>query len=173
LPRQSRADTAGVTGDDRKIVAPDVPFHTRGGEISARGLAVLMNLPSLCWLLVVLLYPVLYAGYLALHEVSLRNLRSGLFPFVGLRNFARLAADDVFWLSLAHTAVFVALVVTLEILIGMGLALVAHDTRVWLSRVTLALILVPWAVPPIVNGLLWSFIFNAQIGYLNRLLYAL
>ena len=38
----------------------------------------------------------------------------------------------------------------------------------WLSRVTRVLILVPWAVPPIVNGLLWSFIFNAQYGYLNR-----
>ena len=43
----------------------------------------------------------------------------------------------------------------------------------WLSRVTRVLMLVPWAVPPIVNGLLWSFIFNAQYGYLNRALSAL
>ena len=46
------------------------------------------------------------------------------------------------------------------------------DERVWISRVTRALILLPWAVPPIANGLLWAFIFNAQYGYLNRTLAA-
>jgi ABC-type sugar transport system permease subunit len=42
-----------------------------------------------------------------------------------------------------------------------------------LSRVTRVLLLVPWGVPPVVNGLLWSFVFNAQYGYLNRALLAL
>jgi multiple sugar transport system permease protein len=51
-------------------------------------------------------------------------------------------------------------------------ALVIDDERVALSRVTRVLLLVPWGVPPVVNGLLWSFIFNAQYGYLNRALLA-
>ena len=53
------------------------------------------------------------------------------------------------------------------------MTLIVNEERVWLSRVTRVLILVPWAVPPIVNGLLWSFILNAQYGYLNRVLSAL
>jgi ABC-type sugar transport system permease subunit len=51
--------------------------------------------------------------------------------------------------------------------------LTISDERVWISRVTRVLILIPWAVPPVVNGLLWSFITNAQYGYLNRALYKL
>jgi len=57
--------------------------------------------------------------------------------------------------------------------IGLAIALIIAERRVCIARVTGALILLPWAVPPVVNGLLWSFIFNAQYGYLNRALSAL
>lgn len=145
----------------------------RGRELSAGRLSVLLNAPSLVCLTLVLAYPVLYAGYLSLHEVSIRQLRTGTFPFVGSANFQRLLQDDVFWLSLRHTFVFVAASVALEVVIALVIALIVDEERVWLSRVTRFLILVPWAVPPVVNGLLWSFIYNAQFGYLNRTLYRL
>src|SRR3984893_15866450 len=132
-----------------------------------------MSLPAVTGLAVVLPYPIGYAGYLSLHEVSLRQLRSGEFPWAGLGNFRRLLEDGVFWLSLRHTVEFVAASVGLEVVIALGIALVIDEERVWISRVTRALILLPWAVPPVVNGLLWSFIFNAQYGYLNRTLHAL
>ena len=145
----------------------------RRGELSAGRLAALMNAPSILCLALVLAYPIVYAGYLSLHEVSLRQLRTGEFPFAGLANFARLVRDDLFWLALEHTLVFVAASVALEVVIALVIALIVNEERVWLSRVTRVLILVPWAVPPIVNGLLWSLILNAQYGYLNRVLSAL
>jgi multiple sugar transport system permease protein len=141
-------------------------------EPSAGALAVLLNLPAGVVLVLVLAWPVLYAGWLSLHEVSLRQLRSGELPFAGLANYARLFGDDVFWLSLRHTVVFVAVAVALEVVIGLAIALVIDDERVALSRLTRVLLLVPWGVPPVVNGLLWSFVFNAQYGYLNRALLA-
>lgn len=133
----------------------------------------MMNLPAGACLLLILAWPVGYAGWLSFHEVNLRHLRSGEYPFAGASNYARLFGDDVFWLALEHTIVFVAVSVALEVVIGLAVALVISDDRVWLSRVTRVLLLVPWGVPPIVNGLLWSFIFNAQYGYLNRTLHAL
>lgn len=142
----------------------------RGGEAPAGRLALILNLPTLVALALVLAYPIGFAGYLSLHEVSIRHLRSGEFPWAGLANFARLFQDEVFWLSLRHTLVFVAASVLLEVLIGLAIALTISDERVWLSRLTRLLILIPWAVPPVVNGLLWSFIANAQYGYLNRAL---
>ena len=145
----------------------------RAGEAPAGRLALILNLPTLVALTCVLAYPIGFAGYLSLHEVSIRQLRSGAFPFVGLANFARLFQDEVFWLSLRHTLVFVAATVTLEVVIGLAVALTISDERVWISRVTRVLILIPWAVPPVVNGLLWSFIANAQYGYLNRALHKL
>jgi multiple sugar transport system permease protein len=119
----------------------------------------------------VLAWPVLYAGWLSLHEVSLRQLRSGELPFAGLANYARLFGDDVFWLALRTPSSSWRLV-ALEVVIGLAIALVIDDERVALSRVTRVLLLVPWGVPPVVNGLLWSFVFNAQYGYLNRALLA-
>jgi ABC-type sugar transport system permease subunit len=135
--------------------------------------ALWMNLPAMACMALVLAYPIAYAGYLSLHEVSLKQLRGGDMPWAGFANFARLLDDDVFWLSLRHTFVFVAVSVALEVVIALLIALVIDDDRVWISRVTRALILLPWAVPPIVNGLLWAFVFNAQYGYLNRTLHAL
>ena len=132
-----------------------------------------MNLPALLCLGLVVAYPVGYAGYLSLHQVSLRQLRTGDFPWAGLANFSRLLDDGVFWLSLRHTAVFVMVAVALEVVIGLAIAFIIAERRVCIARVTGALILLPWAVPPVVNGLLWSFIFNAQYGYLNRALSAL
>jgi len=145
----------------------------RTGEAPAGRLALILNLPTLVALACVLAYPIAFAGYLSFHEVSIRQLRSGEFPFVGSANFVRLFQDEVFWLSLRHTLVFVAATVTLEVAIGLAVALTISDERVWISRVTRVLILIPWAVPPVVNGLLWSFIANAQYGYLNRALHKL
>ena len=145
----------------------------RAREPGAGALALLLNLPASLVLLLVLAWPVLYAGWLSLHEVSLRQLRTGEMPFTGLANYARLFRDDVFWLALQHTLVFVGISVALEVTLGLAVALVIEDERVALARVTRVLLLVPWGVPPVVNGLLWSFIFNAQYGYLNRTLLAL
>ena len=140
-------------------------------EISAPRLALLLNGPALLCLALVLAYPVLYAGFLSFHEVSIRQLRTGELPFAGLANYVRLLHDGVFWLALGNSAIFVAASVALEVVLGLAVALVIDEDRVVLSRVTRLLLLVPWAVPPIVNGLLWSFIFNAQFGYLNRVLH--
>jgi ABC-type sugar transport system permease subunit len=148
-------------------------MRRRGGEAPAGRLALILNLPTLVALALVLAYPICFAGYLSLHEVSVRHLRSGEFPWAGLANFTRLFQDEVFWLSLRHTLVFVAASVILEVVIGLAIALTISDERVWLSRLTRLLILIPWAVPPVVNGLLWSFIANAQYGYLNRTLHKL
>jgi ABC-type sugar transport system permease subunit len=142
-------------------------------EPSAGALAFVLNLPSGLCLLLILAWPVLYAGWLSIHEVSLRQLRTGELPFAGLANYARLLGDEIFWLTLRNTVVFVGASVALEVVIALAVALVIDDERVGLARVTRVLLLVPWGVPPVVNGLLWAFIFNTQYGYLNRALLAL
>jgi len=104
----------------------------RAGEAPAGRLALILNLPTLIVLACVLAYPIAFAGYLSFHEVSIRQLRSGEFPFVGVANFTRLFQDEVFWLSLRHTLVFVAATVTLEVVIGLAVALTISDERVWI-----------------------------------------
>jgi multiple sugar transport system permease protein len=145
----------------------------RRGELSGARLAGLMTAPAMVFLVAVVAYPLLFALFLSFHRVGARELRSGEMPFVGLENFAALAVDAVFGLSLRQTFVFVSLSVLLELILGFAIALVINEQGVRISQITRVLILLPWAVPPIVNGLLWSFIYNSKYGYLNVLLYNL
>lgn len=143
----------------------------RGRREWGRGqLAFLLNIPSGVFLLMIIAYPLLYALYLSFHKVGVRELRTGNMPYVGWQNFLLLFQDDIFWLSLKQTFIFVGTAVLLEVLLGIGIALVINEQHILLSRVTRLLILLPWAIPPIVNGLLWSFIYSSKYGYLNILL---
>jgi multiple sugar transport system permease protein len=61
--------------------------------------------------------------------------------------------------------------VTIEIVLAIAIALLIDQRQVWTSRVTKFLILLPYAVPPIANGLIWSFMYNFDFGFLNRILF--
>ncbi|MBV8411685.1 MAG: sugar ABC transporter permease, partial [Alphaproteobacteria bacterium] len=56
---------------------------------------------------------------------------------------------------------------------AVAIALLINQAGVWTSRVTRLLILLPYAVPPICNGLIWSFLYSFQFGFLNRILFTL
>ena len=139
--------------------------------MSAGRFAFFMNLPTLVCLGVVLAYPILYAGYLSVHKVGLAQLRRGEFPFNGLENYERVFEDPLFWVAITNTLIFTFVTVASEIVLAVLIALLINQTSVWTSRVTRLLILLPYAIPPICNGLIWSFLYNFQFGFLNRILF--
>ena len=148
------------------------PAHKFGRELSPRLLGLVMNLPTLVVLTLVLAYPIWYAGYLSLHKVSLIQLRTGIFPFIGFDNYEKVLTDPLFLLSLGNTMLFTAFVVTVEVVAAVAIAILINQQDVWTSRITRFLILLPYAVPPIANGLIWAFIYNGKLGFLNRILYS-
>ncbi len=93
----------------------------------------------------------------------------GISRFVGLENYGFLMTDPRFWNALAHTAYFVLLSVTLELALGLGIALLLHQ-RFPGRGVARALVLVPWAVPTVVAARFWEWIYNADYGVLNYLM---
>lgn len=145
------------------------PFRF-GRELPPPVLSVAMNIPTLITLGLVLAYPIYYAAYLSFHKVSLAELRRGVFPFVGLANYERIFNDPLFLLSLKNTIIFTVFSVTVEVVLAIAIALLI-DQRLWTSRITKFLILVPYAVPPIANGLIWGFIYSFEYGFLNRILF--
>jgi ABC-type sugar transport system permease subunit len=142
-------------------------------ELSVGTLGVAMNVPTLVTLALVLAYPIFYAAYLSFHRVALADLRRGIFPFVGLDNYSRILTDPLFLLALENTLVFTAFSVTVEIVLAVAIALLVDQTHVWTGRVTKVLILLPYAVPPIANGLIWAFLYSFDFGFLNRILFTL
>jgi len=142
-----------------------------GRELAPGKLALAMNAPSLLVMLLVLAYPIYYAGYLSFHRVGVGQLRSGDFPFYGFENYVRLFQDPLFLLALENTFIFTAITVSTEIVLAILIALLINQQGIWTSRVTRLLILLPYAIPPIANGLIWSFMYSFQFGFLNRILF--
>ncbi len=123
-------------------------------------------LPALALLSLITLYPVLTVLYLSL----LRKLPLfGIARFVGLENYFFLVADERFWNALRNTIYFTALSVSLELLLGLGLALLLNRSFPFKGAVT-AMVLIPWAIPTVVSARIWEWMYNTDLGILNHLL---
>lgn len=101
------------------------------------------------------------------------NLRVRTPPdFVGLDNYARLLDDPEFWEVTIRSVLLVLAVLPLELVIAFAAALLLNEHFPGRGIVR-ALVLIPWLVPPVVNGFLWGWLLNGEFGALNGLLYEL
>jgi len=133
-------------------------------------MTLLLLLPALALVLGVFLWPLLRYGWLSLQASS---VLTGLVPMPnGGANWQRLLADARFWQDAAQTLRFAGLSLALELLLGLGLALLLHRPlpRRGLVR---AVVLLPWALPTTVMALGWRWILNDPFGPLNGLLQSL
>ncbi|MDR7520805.1 MAG: sugar ABC transporter permease [Armatimonadota bacterium] len=116
------------------------------------------------------LYPLSFAISTSLHEVVLYKPWGT--PFIGLRNYLDVVRGEFFAAAWRHTLVFAAGAVPLATALGFG---VAHllKTRSRVASVLNVIILLPWAIPTVVSGIIWAWIFNSTYGVFNGLLYSL
>ena len=91
---------------------------------------------------------------------------------IGFKNYVDILTSDSFWYSLQNTLVILSVVVALTTVVGF-LVSSFLNIQVRLSGVLLALAVLPWALPPVVNGILWKFVFYSGYGFLNKLLVGL
>jgi multiple sugar transport system permease protein len=134
------------------------------------GRAILWT-PALGLLAAVFALPAGQAVWTSLHRVW-RQL-PGDTPFVGLDNYRLLVASDRFWAAVGHTALFTAASVTVEMVLGIGLALLMHRTAARWRGAVRGAALVPWALPTVVAGLMWAWILHDRYGIANHLLVTL
>jgi multiple sugar transport system permease protein len=135
-------------------------------EPSPTALAALFTSPALAVIFLTILFPLGYAVYLSLH---MWNLKRPMRPFVGLRNYLNQLTSDTFWSSLGTTFIFTIGAVAAIVVVGLLIALLLDQD--FMGRGLLrGLLLVPWAVPPVVNGLLWKWLLDPGYGIVNGLL---
>jgi len=130
-------------------------------------LGYLIILPALLIIFFVLLFPLLYALYLSFFDVFVgRTLR---LTFVGLRNYLEIMKDPGWWRSFLNTVYFVVADVFVGIPLGF-LSALALNRRLKLQGVILAVVLLPYVLPPIVHALIWKWAFNPDYGFINQTL---
>lgn len=123
-----------------------------------------LNIPAILLLLGLVAYPMGLSFWLSLHKVSFRRLDAG--EFVGLGNYFQALTSAEFANAVSVTFRFAALSVPLIVITGLGLALLLNAPL--RGRAILrALVLVPWAIPPIANATLWQLLFDSHVGAVN------
>lgn len=124
-------------------------------------------LPSFLIILGISLQPILTTLYLSLFEVPRGiNLQN---TFVGLGNYISLLGEPIFWATIGRTFYFTVVSVGIELVLGLAIAQLIHAHPPGWKFLRTSLI-IPWAVPTIVNGTMWRWIYNADYGALNGLL---
>ncbi len=126
-----------------------------------------MVIPTVVFLLAICIYPLLNSLYLTFNEWSLTSNKPPKWIWLG--NFWELIRDDRFWSSLKTTVVFTAGVVSIEMCIGLLLALSANRNTKF-RQICRSIILIPMMITPVVLGLIWKYMFNPENGIINYLL---
>ena len=139
------------------------PRQKTGGDLQ---FAWLLNAPALAVLIALVAYPIGVSLWISLHRYNLR--RPGQFDFVGLGNYIEILTSYDFWHSLRVTLYFAGLSVALVIVIALGIALLFNEKFIGRGIVR-SLLLIPWAVPGVVNGLMWVGLLETN-GQFNKIL---
>jgi multiple sugar transport system permease protein len=120
------------------------------------------------WLLLLPMIVIMAAvtGFPLLNTVWLAFTDAGL---TGVENFAYIAEDGNFHDALGYTVYFTVVSVSIEVVLGVAVALLLNQQFVGRTLVR-ALMILPWALPTIVNAVMWRLIYNPEFGSLNALL---
>ncbi|KQZ95286.1 ABC transporter permease [Rhizobium sp. Root564] len=144
------------------------PFLSGLGEISeTRYWVYLLLLPSLLLLFLVVAYPTIYGFFISVREMRLT--RPGLNGWVGMKHYAAMMSDRVFWISLKNTAIWVVAAVTIEMALGFVAAL-ALNRNLPGTKIFGILILLPYFLPNVVAGHMWALLLDPRLGVINDIL---
>lgn len=149
LPSRSRAPGRGVLSYDTRAAAG-------------------LLFPIAVVLVVVAVFPIVYSFYTSFF--SLKLTRPHRAPFVWFDNYIEVLSSEIFWIATARTAEFTLMAVGGITFLALLVALLLNEAFRG-RRLLAAILLVPWAIPTVANGLMWKWIYDPGFGALNGLLY--
>ena len=142
-------------------------FWQRFQRMEEGKFGLILTLPTMLLVLVFLVLPILYAIYMSVNRIELTI--SSEWKFNGLDNYLGLLNDPRLLATLPRTLYFAALNVVVTTLMALGLALVLNEKFVGRNWIRV-FILLPWAVAPVVSGVMWRYMFHQRYGLINAIL---
>jgi len=131
--------------------------------------SVYFVIPAIISVLAFLLFPFVYTVVLSLSKF---NLRDQSLSFIGLDNYISIFSSKAFIHSISITVVFALYVLICSTAFGVLFALLLNQDFIGRGFAR-AILIIPWAIPWVVIGIMWKWMLNAQFGLLNGLLYQL
>jgi multiple sugar transport system permease protein len=133
---------------------------------SERRLAWMLCAPAVIAMLAVTAYPIVYAIVLSLQQIDLRFPEEG--GFVGLDNYWSVLSSDLWWTDLFNTVFLTVVTVSIELVLGMAIALVMHRA-IFGRGVVRTAVLIPYGIITVVAAFSWQFAFSPDSGFVNGL----
>ncbi len=131
--------------------------------------AYLWSAPSLVLILAIVIFPILYTGYISLTNMNVYHWNN--YEIIGLENYADAVTvlDNGFLRALLVTVLWTVVNMVLQLVIAFLLATLLNIKKLRLRNVYKTLLIFPWAMPGYVSILLWKTgMFNSQFGLLNQ-----
>lgn len=134
-------------------------------------MAVLFIIPALIFVTLFMYYPIVQTfiySFFSLHRTAdWLNAQ-----FVGLQNYIAVMKSEAFRGAFGFTLYYTVMTVFFELAIGLGMAIATFSVHPRLRGILRAVLVVPWAIPPIVSAMLWRWLFHADAGIFGYLLMA-
>ena len=124
--------------------------------------------PTTVFLVITALIPLLYSVYISFFKLKM-NLPNATPTFVGFANYARMLTDKTLRVATSNTFKFAFISVTLELILGLFVAMAFCSDRRW-ARLGTSILLVPMIMAPVAIGTLWRMMLDGNTGVINYLL---
>ncbi|MEW6365076.1 MAG: sugar ABC transporter permease [Acidobacteriota bacterium] len=135
-------------------------------QVSERRTALAFLLPGALAVTVLVFVPLVWVVWLSFRRAM---PVFGVDRFAGLENFVHLFSDSRFWAAAGNTLYFAVVAVSIEVILGLAIALLIHQ-RFRGRGLVRAAVLIPWVIPTVVTARMWEWIYNPEFGLMNYLL---
>jgi len=129
--------------------------------------AYILNIPSMIIIFLVVVYPIVYSFYVSLFDWNLKRISAR--HFVGIGNYIDKFTSIEFLAVLQRTFIFAFFTILITIVLGLAISILL-DKDFKGRGILRAVILIPWAIPSVVNGIMWKWILDSSYGVLNAAL---
>jgi len=134
---------------------------------SERKLAWMLCAPAVLAMLLVTAYPIAYAVVLSLQNVDLRFPNEN--SFAGLSNYVTVLTSSLWWTDIFNTVFLMVVTVSIELVLGMAIALVMHRA-IFGRGIVRTSVLIPYGIITVVAAFAWQFAFAPETGFVNDLI---
>lgn len=139
---------------------------SKGNPSNGGKLPIALITPSMLIVFGVLLFPIIYSLVLSFCNLDIKH---NALQFQGFKNYIEMVKDTTWQNSVKQTLIFTVVSVFCEIVFGVAIALVLNKEFKGRGFVR-GIMILPWALPGVVNAIMWKWIFNADYGAFNALM---
>jgi multiple sugar transport system permease protein len=155
----------------QQIIAENQIRSNNFSKVISSWSSYLFIVPSLLFLVLFIVFPILYNILLSFQNVNIYNLK-GVHSFIGLTNYIKTLKDPVFIIAFKNSMVFTVISIFFQFIIGFALALF-FNLKFPGRGLMRSLMLLAWMLPVVITGTIFQWMMSGDFGVMNYILQSL